>query len=159
MRPTRVGTLVALLVGAAAASWGVLRIAESRGAILPRLPWTAPFGIALIGVVVLVSAIALRSRLRGSPGTTPPQPIGVARMAVLGKASSHVGPLLGGMYGGYALILLPDLDIEGRRERALVAVVAVFAALFLTAAGLVMERICRVRPPGDDTAGPPAGLP
>jgi Protein of unknown function (DUF3180) len=156
MRPTRVGPLLALLLTSAAVSWGVLRLAEDRGAVLPPLPWAAPLGIAALGLTVLVSALALRRRLRGSPGTKPPHPLGVARMAVLGKASSHVGPILAGIYAGYALLLLPDVDVSGRRDRALVAASAAVAALVLTAAGLLLERTCRVPPPRDEPGPPPA---
>lgn len=158
MRPTRLATLVALLVGAGVVTWGALRIEESRGNVPPPLPWAAPLGLLLLGIGVLVSAIALRRRLRGTPGTRPPQPIGVARMAVLGKASSHVGSLLGGVYGGYAVLLVPSLDIDSRRERALVAVIALLAALLLVVAGLLLERTCRVEPPRGDQE-PPPGVP
>ena len=158
MKPTRLATLVALLISAGVVTWGALRIEESRGTVPPPLPWAAPFGIALLGIGVLVSAIALRRRLRGTPGTRPPQPIGVARMAVLGKASSHVGSLLGGVYGGYAVLLVPSLDIDARRERAIVAVIALLAALLLVVAGLLLERTCRVEPPRGDRE-PPPGMP
>ena len=46
MRPTRLSTLVALLLVTGAVSWGALSIAESRGTLLPPLPWAAPLGIA-----------------------------------------------------------------------------------------------------------------
>lgn len=156
MRPTRLSTLVALLLGTSAVSWGALRVAESRGALLPPLPWAAPLGIAFLATAVAVSTVALRRRLRGVPGTKPPQPIGVARMAVLGKAAAHVGALVGGAYGGYFAFLLPNLDIGGRRDRALVAGAALFAAVLLTAAGLLLERNCRVRPLGGDDPDAPS---
>ena len=156
MRPTRLSTLLALLLGTGAVSWGALRIAESRGTLLPPLPWAAPLGIALLATAVALSTVALRRRLSGVPGTKPPQPIGVARMAVLGKAASHVGALIGGAYGGYFAFLLPSLDIGGRRDRALVAGAALLAAILLAAAGLLLERTCRVRPPGGDTPDAPS---
>ena len=156
MTPTRHSVLVALLLGAAALTWGALRVAENRGAVLPPLPWAAPLGIAFLGAAVLLSALALRRRLRGVPGTKPPQPIGVARMAVLGKAASHVGSVVGGAYGGYLVLLLPGLDIGGRRDRALVAGAALLAAVLLTVAGLLLERTCRVRPRGGDDVDSPS---
>lgn len=155
MRPTRLAILVALLVGTGAVSWGVLSVAESRGALLPPLPWASPLSIAVLAMAVLISTVALRRRRSGVPGTKPPQPIGVARMAVLGKAASHVGALVGGAYGGYLVFLLPSLDIGGRRDRALVAGAALLAAVLLTAAGLLLERSCRVRPPGGDAPDSP----
>ncbi len=145
MRPTRTGTLLALLLGVGAVSWGVLAVSSDRGATLPPLTWTAPAGVALIAVVVLVTALGLRSRL-GTPAKRP-HPLSMARMAVLGKASAHVGPVVGGLYGGYLLVLLPDLEIGARRERAVLCLVAMIAAVGLSAAGLLLERICRVPPP------------
>lgn len=153
MRPTRVTTLVALLIGVAAVSWGFLRAVETRGTGLPPLAWTAPAGVALLAVVVLVTALALRSRLRGD---RPPNPLGTARMAVLGKASAHVGPIVGGLYAGYLVLLLPGLEIGSRRDRALVSGVALLAAVLLSAAGLLLERTCRVPGGGDDLEPPEA---
>lgn len=154
MRPTRVGPLVALLLGVAAVTWGALRIAENRGLSLPNLAWTAPAFIGVLAVVVLVTALALRSRLRGD---RPPHPLGTARMAVLGKASAHVGPIVGGLYGGYLVVLLPGLEVTSRRDRAVICVVALLAAALLSAAGLLLERTCRIRGgEGDDTPPPEA---
>ena len=156
MRPSRLSVLVALLLGAAALSLGALRVAESQGSTLPPLQWTAPLSIGFLAAAILVSAVALRRRLSGIPGTKPPQPLGVARMAVLGKASSHVGAIVGGAYGGYLVLLLPALDIGARRDRALVAGAALLAAVLLTAAGLLLERTCRVRPVGGDDPDSPS---
>ena len=99
------------------------------------------------------SWVALRSRLRGD---RLPDPLGVARMAVLGKASAHVGPIVGGFYLGYLLVLLPGVEIASRRERAVIAVVALAAAGLLTVAGLLLERACRIR--GGDSPDLPDDL-
>lgn len=150
MRPSRVGLLLALLTGVAAVVWGVLRVVESRGGTSPQLTWTAPVAIVLLTVCVLVATVALRRRLRGDLDRPPPNPLGVARMAVLGKASAHVGPIVGGFYLGYLVLLLPDLDISGRRDRAFISAVALLAAVGLSAAGLWLEHTCRVRGGGED---------
>jgi uncharacterized protein DUF3180 len=156
MRPTRWPSLLAFFVVAAAISWGVLRVAETRGSTLPPLPWAAPVGLGAIAVAVLSSTVALRRRMSGRPGTKPAHPIGIARMAVLGKTSCHVGAVLGGGYAGYLLLLLPDLSLTARRDRALIAGLAVLASLVLTAAGLLLERACRVPPTDDETGAPSA---
>lgn len=144
MKPTRVSSLVALLLGFSAASWGLFRIIENRGGVLPPLSWSAPAGVFALGLVVLITALGLRSRLaRG--GDKRPHPLAMARMAVLGKASAHVGPIVGGVYAGYALVLLPSLDVANRQDRAVLAGAALLAALVLTGAGLLLERTCRVR--------------
>lgn len=148
MRPTRIASLLALFAAVAALSWGALSLVEDRGGVLPPLSWSAPAGVLALGVVVLVTALALRSRLRRLDKR--PHPLSMVQMAVLGKASAHVGPIVGGLYAGYALVLLPTLDIDDRRDRALLAGGAVLASLVLTAAGLFLERTCRVRGNIDD---------
>ena len=152
MRPTRAATLVALFAVLTALSWGALRVLEEHGRSLPRLSWTAPAGILALGVVVLATALGLRARMRREDKR--PHPLSVAQMAVLGKASAHVGPIIGGLYAGYALLLLPTLDISDRRDRAVVSAAAVVASLVLTAAGLFLERSCRVRGNGDQPSAP-----
>lgn len=151
MRPTRVASLAALLVGVAAVCWGALRLTEIRGGTTPDLTWTAPAGVVVVALAVLVAALALRSRLRGD---RPPNPLGTARMAVLGKAGAHVGPIVGGFYLGYLVLLLPGLQAESRRDRAVLCAVALLAAVLLSAAGLLLERTCRVK--GGDDEEPPA---
>jgi hypothetical protein len=153
VRPTRPGTLVALLVCVGAVSWGVLAVMSDRGTTLPPLTWTAPAGVALLAVVVLVTALGLRSRL--DRPEKRPHPLSMARMAVLGKASAHVGPVVGGLYGGYLLVLLPGLEIDARRERAILCLVALAASVGLSLAGLLLERTCRV-PPADTEDDLPA---
>ncbi|HTE73016.1 MAG TPA: DUF3180 domain-containing protein [Actinomycetes bacterium] len=154
MRPTRVSTLVALLAVVTAVVWGMLRVADRHGTSLPDLDWLAPVGIIVLAVAVLVSWVALRSRLRSD---RLPNPLGVARMAVLGKASAHVGPIVGGFYLGYLLLLLPGVDVVSRRERAVIAVVALAGAALLTVAGLLLERACRIRG-GDEGPDLPGDL-
>jgi Protein of unknown function (DUF3180) len=154
MKPTRIGTLVTLLVCIAAVTWGVLQISVDRGATLPPLTWTAPAGIALIAVVVLATALGLRARL-DQPAKRP-HPLSMARMAVLGKASAHVGPIVGGLYAGYLLVLLPGLEISSRRDRAVLCLVALLASVALSVAGLLLERACRVPPSSTDDQLPTA---
>lgn len=152
MTPTRLRELVALLIGVAAVSWGALRIAQSRGVALPVLGWTAPAFVVLLAVAVLVVALALRSRMRAGRVTNP---LGVARMAVLGKASAHVGPVVGGLYLGYLALLVSRLDVADWRTRAFVCAVALLGCVALSAAGLFLERLCRVKD-GDDEDLPPS---
>ena len=102
---------------------------------------------------MLVATLALRSRL--DRPEKRPHPLAMARMAVLGKASAHVGPVVGGLYGGYLLVLLPGLEIDARRDRAILCLVALIAAVGLSLAGLLLERTCRV-PPADTEDNLPA---
>jgi hypothetical protein len=154
MRPTRIRVLVALLLCVAAVTWGALQILLDQGAVLPPLTWTAPAGIALLALVVLATALGLRARL-GDPAKRP-HPLSMARMAVLGKASAHVGPIVGGLYAGYLLVLLPGLDIGSRGDRSVLCAAALLASIGLSVAGLLLERACRVPPSGTDDEVPAA---
>lgn len=153
MTPTRIRELIALLLGVAAVAWGALRIAQSRGAALPLLGWTAPAFIVLLAGAVLVVALALRSRRRNARLVNP---LGAARMAVLGKASAHVGPVVGGIYLGYLALLVSRLDVADWRSRAVVSAVALLACVALSAAGLLLERLCMVAGGEDDDVPPGA---
>ena len=154
MRPTRVATLFALLVGTAALAWGVLQISVNRGGMLPVADLDRPRRRRRHRPAsCCLTAVALRSRL--ARPEKRPHPLAMARLAVLGKASAHVGPLVGGLYAGYLVALLPGLDIEPRRDRAVICLVALLAAVALSAAGLWLERLCRV-PPSDADPDLPA---
>ncbi len=145
MKPTSITSLVAIFIGMTSATWGLLDLIENRGGVLPPIGGAAPAGLFAIALVVLIAALSVRSRLRSDDVRRRPHPLAMARMAVLGKASAHLGPIVGGIYAGYALVLLPDLDIGNRRDRAVIALLAVLAAALLTVAGLLLERFCRVR--------------
>lgn len=156
MTPTRARTLVVLVVVAGILSWAVTRAWAAYDPGLVDVPWAAPALLALVAVAVFVAAASLRGRLRGEPGRRPVPALGAARFAVLAKAVSHAGALLAGAYAGFGVYLLPELTSGSRSDRVLTAGGTVLAALLLVAAGLVLERVCRVPPPGraDATGGP-----
>ena len=150
MRPTRPGVLAALGLLVAAVTWGVLRVVDSRAPLVPPMPPTVPLALGFLGAGVAVSALSLRRRLRGDLDVRPADPLVAARMAALGKASSHAGAALVGVYAGMAAFLLPGAVGDVQRTRLTLAGLSVLGALALLAAGLLMEWVCRVRPPDDD---------
>lgn len=130
-------------------TWGVLALLDGRGgARLPALPWTAPVLLAGLALLVGLSAQALHRRL--TQRARPPDPLGVARLAVLGKASSAAGVVVAGLYLGYAALLAESVSIPALRDRLVLALVSSLAALLLTAAGLLLEHRCRQRVPPED---------
>lgn len=154
MTPTRIRTLAWLAAVVGALSWLLLRVMDGNGTTLPTLSWTAPAGVLALAVVVAVAWWTVRRRRAPSnPAIRPIEPLGMARLAALGKAAAHVGAALLGFYLGWVVLLLPDLEISSRRERALLAGAASACALLLAVAGLLLERACRV---GDDDRPPPA---
>lgn len=186
MRPTRVRTLLAVLLLAGAASWAGLRVYEARtGGALPDVPWSAPLALLGATAVLLALTLNLRMRLRarraalrsarphlhlpapdapprpapardrpvGLPAGRPVPPVDpflAARSVALAKACAHVGALVAGLYLGYLVFLLPNLDTAVRRTRALVCLGGAGAALLLVAVALFLERVCRLPEDDDD---------
>jgi hypothetical protein len=150
VRPTRAGVLVVLGVAAALVSFTVADLARWSP---PPMPWTLPVVLLALALGVVVAGAGLRRRLRGAPGAKPVDPLAAARMAVLSKACSHGGSLLLGVYGGLAAYLLLEYDSDARRGDALLAALSALTSAAVVAAGLVLERICRVQPPDDEPPG------
>lgn len=143
MKPTRPGVLLALVVLAGSA---LVVLITSLGWDVPVVPWSLPGTLLLVTAGVLVGSLSFRRRLRGSADAPPLDPLHAARMAVLAKACSHAGALLGGAYGGIAVGLLLHSSSEARRGDAVVAGCAALAALALAGVGLLLERWCRLPP-------------
>ena len=148
MRRTRWQTLVAIAAGVALATWPVLRVLEGQGVTPPPVPWTVFFVCLVIAAVVLRMGWAVRQFLRGDRPDL--DPIRAARTAVLAKASCHTGAILLGWYVAQVLLVLGDLEIEPRRDRAVAAGIAALGALVVAVVGLVVEHMCQVPPPSDD---------
>ncbi len=149
MTGSRPRVLVLLAVSAVVVGFAVVRAWESSGGRPLPLPWTALVAMAAIGVSVLALAWPVR-RWNAGHRDRPLDPLRAARAAVLAKAASHCGALVSGWYLGQSLVLVTDLDIQPRRDRFVLAAVAVVAALGVVAAGLVAEHWCRLPDDPDD---------
>jgi Protein of unknown function (DUF3180) len=158
MRPTRWTTLVAIAVVATAVVWGLLSVWESIiGVVSLTLPWTAPIALGFVAAVLLGVAISLRNRFADEIQRARVNPFFAARAAMFARAGSRTGALIAGAYIGVALFYPPDLDVPARRDRVVVAAVSVLASLAVVAAGLYLERVCRLPEPPEDEPG--LGLP
>jgi phosphatidylglycerophosphate synthase len=150
--------LAGVFVVAGVLSWAGARLWNSVGT-LPSVPLAAPIVLALIAVVLLATALSLRSRLRAQrerePGAKGVDPMMAARAVVFGQASALVAALVSGMYGGTGVFLLESLDLATRREQAIYAAASVVAGLAVIAAALFLERVCRL--PEDDDENNPGG--
>jgi hypothetical protein len=147
MKPTTWRLLVAIALVSGVISWAVLRVWTNGRGALPEVPWPTAVVIALFGLSVLFSALRLRPRILRREGHRPVEPMVSARFGVLSLASSRAGALFIGVYGGFLAIALTDLTIDYRRHIAIVSGLCVLSAGVLVAAGLVLERVCRVPPP------------
>ncbi len=158
IQPTRVAVLIAVAVVTGAVAWGIALVYDDRTGKQWAVPWSVVFVLGFLAAVVFAMALALRSRLAalraGRPDARPVDPVFAARSLLVAKASSLAGALIAGLYAGYGIFLAGNLNMADRRDRAIVCLVAVIAAVLLAAAGLWLERVLRVPPdelePPDD---------
>jgi hypothetical protein len=143
---TRPAILLAVTVAVAALVWGVLQAAYSS---LPPLPWTAVPTLLLLALGELVTAVNTRARIQRKPNTRPVEPLVVARMVALAKASAYTATTVAGVFGGFLLHLASSLDKDTPRQDFFVSVGSFLAALVLVGAALFLEYACRV-PKGPD---------
>ncbi|NKQ23329.1 DUF3180 domain-containing protein [Streptomyces galbus] len=159
MRELRIRLLAGVFVVAGVLSWAGARLWNSIGT-LPSVPLAAPIVLALIAVVLLATALSLRARLRAQRERRPEakgvDPLMAARAVVFGQASALVAALVAGMYGGTGVVLLESLDIPARRDQAIYAGFSVLAGIGVIAAGLFLERVCRLPEDDDHDQGAPS---
>lgn len=111
---------------------------------LPRLPTFAGATLLLIAVVDGVLAANLRPRVLHRPGTEPVDSLTAARAVALAKASSIAGALMGGVWLGLLVFLLPQLGtLEAARTDTAASVVGLVSALALVGTGLWLEYALR----------------
>ncbi|MGH3318597.1 MAG: DUF3180 domain-containing protein [Streptosporangiaceae bacterium] len=151
MSATRISTLVAVAVSVGAIVWYLLRLAYED---LPPLPWTMVPTLLLLGAVELMSAMNIRARVRRQRGAPPIEPLRVARMVSVAKASAYAAALFAGGFAGVLAYVLPSLDIEAFQRDAFVSGSTLGSAVLFGAAALFLEHACRVpRPPDEGERG------
>jgi len=154
MRPTRASLLLLLALVAGGIAYLVTR---SQLDNLPTPTLYALLWLALLAIAELYLALMTRARLAGRHGTRPINPLVVARLVALAKASSIVGAVAAGGYAGY-LGWVARIDSVAANRDTRTAAFGVAFGLVLVAGALFLERVCRV-PTGkdDDDWEPPAG--
>jgi len=148
MRPTRPWLL---LVFAAAAGGIAYALTANFYADVSSPPQFAPLWILLIALAEAYTASTTRARLVGRAGTRPINPIFVARLAALAKASSIVGALAFGAYAGF-LGYVARLPTGVAHTDTRTAALGMGCSLGLVGAALLLERACRAPEPPDDAA-------
>jgi len=152
VKPTRIRLLVALVVIAAAAGWGIAKVVDAYASRSLPVPWTAPVVMTVLAIAITLWARGTRARLARRPGTTPMDPLLAARSAALALAGSRTGAVVAGLYAGIALEFAPRWDVLPVRDRVILAAATVVASGATTAASLWLERVCRI-PPGPSGEG------
>jgi len=149
MTPTRIRLLP---VWFAIAGGLVYLLVDNYHSLLPALSVGGPIGLGVVALGEAVVARGTRARLEGRPRTKPIEPITVARLAALGKATALVAAPLAGAYAGLLGRVL-QLDSAVARSDTRIGIAGVVCGVGMCAAGLFLERVCRVKqpPPSDET--------
>ncbi|MBW4719837.1 DUF3180 domain-containing protein [Saccharothrix sp. SC076] len=141
MRFTKSRDLLAAALVAGLLAHLLLRLAYDT---LPPLPTFAGFTLLVIAAVDLVLAFSLRARIQRRPGAAPVQPLTAARAVALAKASSVLGAIMAGAWGGVLIYVLPvRAEVDAARHDLVSAVIGVCCAAVLVGAGLWLEHCCR----------------
>lgn len=135
--------LVGLVVG-----WAVRPVSERLGGVAPQISWLQPLTLWLLAAILGYTAWATwravqvrGERLHGHQAVN---------RFVLARACAIVAAVAAGGYLGYALSWLGD-PAELADERLLRSCVAAVGGACAAAAGLWLERACRVRNGDADT--------
>ena len=133
--------LVAALFGGLA-GWLLAVTTSALSVVPPGIPWTAPIGLFV--VAALVGALAYSTHQQIQVRRQRMEPQRAVGLLVLGKASALAGALVAGGYFGFGINFVARFEAEGPRERVVRSLVAIAAGLALCAAGLLLERACKV---------------
>jgi hypothetical protein len=148
LNPTRASTLV--LAAALLTLVGWLFGQRVWGDI--ALDWYPLGTLGLLAVIETIVGRATKARIERKPGTEPVDPLFVARLAALAKASSLTGAVLGGFFVGLLAWLLVHRNQMAAAEHDLPLVAGgVVTAGALIAAALFLEYACRVPKGPSDT--------
>ncbi len=150
MKASRPSILFAIVAAVGVVTWAILRFAYVS---LPPLPWTAVPTLLLLALGEAWTGWNIRRRIQrkptgrgpdGKPELKPVEPLAVARLAALGKASAHAAAALAGLFGGFAAYLSSSLDKPTPRSDFFVSAGTFVATVALVVAALFLEWCCRV---------------
>ena len=146
LRPMSPSALSAWGVVGLVAGWLFHRVIYGGPKFAPLVPWSQSIALALVAAILLVTARSTRRSIQQRDTGLAPHQF-VNRLA-LSRACAYVGCLMAGAYFGYALSWI-RVDSDLATERIVRSTVAGVCGLLVVAAGLLLERACRV-PPEDD---------
>jgi hypothetical protein len=148
MGPTRIGNLVAVALVVALTAYVLVRTWYGD---IPDLPWLPSITIVALALTEGIAARATRARIERRPGAHPVEPLLVARLVALAKASSVVGAILVGAWAGaFAYTFAQRSRLSSAGPDSLVAAIGAAAALLLVGAALWLENSCRTPEPPEE---------
>ena len=143
LRPMSPSALAAWGVVGLVAGWLFHRVLYGGPSFAPLVPWSHSIALALVAAILFVTARSTRRSIQQRQGGLTPHHF-VNRLA-LARACAYVGSLAAGAYFGYALSWV-RVDSDLAPERIVRSAVAGVCGLLVVAAGLLLERACRVPP-------------
>lgn len=146
MRPTRWYFLVVVGVLAGGAAYLITRSSYND---VPSPTLYAQISLVVLAIAEGYTASITKARLEGREGTRPIDPIVVARLVALAKASSIVGALAAGGYAGF-LGYVAQLDSATAHTDDRTAAIGIAASAALIVGGLCLEWVGRVPPDEED---------
>jgi hypothetical protein len=141
VKPTRPRTLLLIAVVCAAITRALLTVGYSK---LPPLSWTFVPALLIAAAAEAWTGRDLHARITGRDGYKPAQPLFVARMVALAKASSQVASLIAGVAAGFCVYLSGMLYETTPRSDMIISTVTFGASLALAGAALYLEYSCRI---------------
>lgn len=157
MRFTRVRDLAGYAAAALLITWPVVR--QVYGS-LPPFPVVLPVSLGILAAVEAAYGTQLRARIQRRPGTARVPPLVAARAVALAKASSIVGAVAVGSWGGLLAHTLPQVGfLAAAGPDTVTGAVGVACGAGLAAAGLWLEHCCRTPGRPEDERGEPAAAP
>jgi hypothetical protein len=141
VKPSNPGVLVGLVVVFAILTWGMLKQVYHT---LPALPWTAIPTVLILAIGEGYTGVLTRARIARKEGTKPVEPLAVARLAALAKATAYTGAVFAGIFGGFVIHTLELIDVPDPRQDAFIAGGSFVSCVLLICAALFLEFACRV---------------
>jgi len=146
VRPTRWYVLIVVGVVAGALAYVFTR---SQYNDLPSLKAYSLLWLVVLAAGEAYTALLTRARLARRAGTRPIDPLVVARLVALAKASSIVGVAAAGGYAGF-LGWVAQVSSSTANDDTVTASLGIGVSLALTGAALLLEWVCRVPKREDD---------
>lgn len=148
MRRTSAGVLLLAAALGVAAGFLLDQLLTSAGRPTFTPAVTLPILLLLLGAVVVALAVPIRRATRGG-STAAVNPFRAVRIAMLAKASSIVGAVIGGLGAGLWIFLVTRPVPPSLGSLGTVIATTVCGGL-LVLAGLVAEHLCTIRKDDDD---------
>jgi hypothetical protein len=141
VKPTRPGVLVGLFIVFAILTWALLKPLYSD---LPTVPWTSIPTVLLLAIGEFYSGWMTKARIERKPDTKPVEPLAVARLVGLAKASAYGGAIFAGIFAGFTLYTADLLDQGVPRRDFLITGGSFVVCVLLVGAALYLEHCCKV---------------